>query len=385
MKSIWNIAIMSLRLLVREKSTLIWMLIVPCVYIVIFGSVFSGGHDPMQSKADLAILNLDDQLLADRLIQSLQSENLNVYQLDSIPADPHNRMITIPEGFTEKMKKGKKDSLIFSKRADANAEAAMTAEMAIRKASYRLIADMVELKVRNKKMNETELTNLDERESLIKVKSSYAGKYEIIPAGFSAQVPAQVVQFTLLILFIYVSGSLFEEKRQGLLRRIRVAPVGLVHIYLGKLLGAVIVGLIQIGLLLSIGRFAFHVYLGQSWVALFLLAITYATSIAAMSLILGFMIRNAEKLGGISIISALSMSAFSGCWWPIEMTPDWMQTAANFLPPGLALKTFHRIISYGDSFAQVFPYILGQAGFAILFSMLFGLILIRYNKNEQFI
>ncbi len=385
MKSIWTIAIMSLRLLTREKSTLIWMLIVPVIYIFIFGNVFSGRHDPMQVKADLSVLSLDQGELTGRLIQSLQSENLNVYQLDSIPENPHNRILIIPEGFSASMRKGKKDSLVFSKRADANAEAAMTAEMAIRKAAYRLIADMTELKVKQKSLERAELEKLDERMPLISIDSGYAGKHKIIPAGFSAQVPAQVVQFTLLILFIYVSGSLFEEKRLGLLRRIRVAPIGIMHIYLGKLLGAVFVGLWQIGILLAIGRFCFGVYLGQSWTALFLLAVTYATSIAAMSLILGFIIKNAEKLSGISIISALALSAFSGCWWPIEITPGWMQTAATFLPPGLALKTFHRIISYGDSFSQVIPYLLGQAGFAVLFSLLFGLILVRYTKNEQFV
>lgn len=139
----------------------------------------------------------------------------------------------------------------------------------------------------------------------------------------------------------------------------------------------------QITILLFIGRFLFGVFLGRSIFVLILLTLTFATSIGAMGLILGFLIRNAEKLLGISIITGLAMAALSGCWWPIEITSGWMQKASLFLPPGLALRAFHRLISSGDGLGDVLPYILGQAGFAIAFSLLFAFIFTRIRKSEQ--
>ena len=73
----------------------------------------------------------------------------------------------------------------------------------------------------------------------------------------------------------------------------------------------------------------------------------------------------------------------SGCWWPVEVTPGWMQKAALFLPSGLALKAFHRLISFGDGLKEVLPYILGEAVFAIVLSLIFAFILKKFNLTEQ--
>lgn len=385
MKSIWILAVQSLRLLARDKTSVIWMLIVPCLYIAIFGSAFRYQNDNTQAKADITVLNKDGGMLAERLIKSMKSENINIQIEEQTPEELPLRLLTIPENFTYRLLKGKKDTLTYQSRTDANIEAGMTAEMGVRKSAYRMLADLAELKVKNHKFDEKGFRMLDDRPSLVNVESSYAGIHETIPSEFEGQVPAQIVQFTLLILLIYAGSMLFEEKQKGLLRRTRIAPIRFIQIYLGKLLGAMLVGIIQIAILLVIGRFVFGVYLGKSIFALILLTLTYATSIGAMGLTLGFLIRNGEKLLGISIISGLGMAAFSGCWWPIEITPDWMQKAALFLPPGLALRAFHRLISFGNGFGDVLPYILGQAGFAIVFSLLFAFVFIKVRKTEQLV
>lgn len=385
MKSIWTLALHVLRILARDRTSIIWMLIVPCVYILVFGSAFRYRSDRTQDKADLSVLNLDGGLLSDRLIRSLESENLSLTLEERSPEDMPLRLLTIPDQFTARLLEGERDTLLYQARTDANIEAGMAAEMGVRKSAYRILADLAELKSRRKPLDRSGFQKLDSRTPLVRVDTEYAGVHRTIPSGFSGQIPAQVVQFTLLILFLYAGSMLFEEKQKGLLRRIRVAPVSFSQIYFGKLLGATGVGIVQMTLLLAIGRLGFGVYLGNSFPALALLILTFATAVGALGLILGFLIRNGEKLLGISIISALAMAAFSGCWWPIEVTPAWMQRAALFLPSGLALKAFHRLISFGDGFRDVFPYILGQAGFAIAFSLLFAYIFTRIRKTEQLV
>ncbi|NQT26330.1 ABC transporter permease [candidate division KSB1 bacterium] len=385
MKSIWTLALQSLRLLARDKTSVIWMLIVPCLYMVVFGSAFRHQNDNTQAKASLSVLNQDSGMLSERLIRSMESESLDIRFEEQPPEELPLRLLTIPKNFTNRLLKGKKDTLTYQSRTDANIEAGMAAEMGVRKSAYRMLADLAELKVKHRKIDEKGFQMLDDRPPLINLESSYAGVHETIPSGFEGQVPAQIVQFTLLILFIYAGSMLYEEKAKGLLRRTRLAPISFSQIYFGKLLGAIMVGVIQMTILLAVGRLGFGVYLGNSIPALILITLTFATSIGALGLILGFLIRNGEKLLGISIISGLGMAAFSGCWWPIEVTPDWMQKAALFLPSGLALKGFHRLISFGDGFNDVLPYILGQAGFAILFSLLFALIFKRLRKTEQLV
>ncbi|MFQ5739805.1 MAG: hypothetical protein ACE5JX_12400, partial [Acidobacteriota bacterium] len=35
-----------------------------------------------------------------------------------------------------------------------------------------------------------------------------------------------------------------------------------------------------------------------------------------------------------------------GCWWPIEITPGWMQTFSLFLPTGWAMDAMHKLVSF---------------------------------------
>ena len=52
---------------------------------------------------------------------------------------------------------------------------------------------------------------------------------------------------------------------------------------------------------------------------------------------------------------AVLLAPLGGCWWPIEVTPPWMQHAALLLPTGWAMDGLHKLISYGAAPASVAP------------------------------
>jgi ABC-2 type transport system permease protein len=379
MRTVWIIAGQAMRVLTREKTTLFWMLAAPCLYTFVFGYAFRHQEDPSKAKAMLAVTNEDDGFLSARLIRSIRSENVQVDSLPSPPAEAPYRLLRIPAGFTRTLLKGDSTGLVLTKRSDANIEAEQTAVMAVRKAVYRLLAELSELSVRGMRADPENLASLDRRDPLVRVRVSYAGNRRVIPSGFNQQVPANVVQFGLIFVLIYAGTFVFSERKQGLLRRIRIGPVGFGQLFTGKLIGATGIALIQALILLGIGRFAFGVYYGDSPPALALVVICFCACIACMGLCLGFAVKQHEKMIGIAILSALTMSALSGCWWPLEISPPWMQKMALFLPSGLALRAFHLLISYGKGFGSVLPLCAGLAAYAFAFALVFS----RLLKKQQ--
>jgi ABC-2 type transport system permease protein len=147
------------------------------------------------------------------------------------------------------------------------------------------------------------------------------------------------------------------------------------------MLFVLLLGMTQVGLIMVIGRFLFGVYYGSDPLALILVSFTYILAVGSIGLCLGFVIRNQEKLVGIAVISSLGMAAMSGCWWPMEISPPWMQKFSLFLPSGLALKSYHLLISFGKGLESVWPYLLALLGITVLFSTLFGVGLYRYQEN----
>jgi ABC-2 type transport system permease protein len=374
MRVIWIIARQFFRIVTGAKATLFWMLAAPCLYTLVFGYAFRRQENPGQAKASLAVVNEDRGFLSYRLIRSTMSENISIDSLRTRPKEDPFRLLRIPAGFTEKLLKKEKVTLVLVKRPDANIEAEQTAVMGIRKASYRLLAELAELSASEKRPDPQGLASLDGRDPLIRMQISYAGNRRVIPAGFNQQVPANVVQFGLIFVLIYAGSFVFEERKQGLLRRIRIGPVSFGQLFTAKLIGATAVAAVQSALLFLIGRFLFGVYYGDSPAALALTALCFSACAASMGLCLGFAVNQHEKMIGIAILSALTMAALSGCWWPLEVSPPWMQKLALFLPSGLALRAFHLLISYGKGAGSVLPYCAGlavyTAGFAILFSRL---------------
>jgi ABC-type multidrug transport system permease subunit len=91
----------------------------------------------------------------------------------------------------------------------------------------------------------------------------------------------------------------------------------------------------------------------------------------------GFAIRQHEKMIGIAIISGLAMAAVSGCWWPLELTPPWMQRLGRSLPSGMALRAMHLLISYGRGAEAVWPHVLGLLAYAAGTAALFLKLLSR--------
>ena len=379
MRTIGLIALQHLRHLKYDRTSIVWMFLVPLVYIFVFGNAFKNSYDPTKSKANLSIYNQDTGFLSQRLFDGIASENIKIDTLTAMPEDKPSRLLVIPPHFSDSLLAAKTVVLNYYKKSGLSLEASQTAELSIKKSMYRLLADMTELNLNNKRIKLSALKRLDKKKPVLTLNSQYAGEYQAPPDGFYQQVPANIVQFSLLILLMFAGGSVLQERRDGVLRRIYVSPISLGQLYWGKMAGVLGVGMLQVSLLLIVGRFLFGIHYGQAIPALLLLLAVYCLTVASISLCFGFLIKSHEKLIGVCIITGLSMAALSGCWWPIEIAPPWMQKLALALPSGMALNGMHQLISFGKSGMAVLPNILGL----LVITTAFSLIFIKFLRKLQ--
>lgn len=49
---------------------------------------------------------------------------------------------------------------------------------------------------------------------------------------------------------------------------------------------------------------------------------------------------------GLGVLTANVLAALGGCWWLIEITPEWMQLLQKFLPTGWVMDAIHRLVSF---------------------------------------
>ena len=63
-------------------------------------------------------------------------------------------------------------------------------------------------------------------------------------------------------------------------------------------------------------------------------------------------------VSGLGVLAANVLAALGGCWWPIEVTPPWMQGLQNFLPTGWTMDALHKLISFEAGALSAVPYVL---------------------------
>ena len=62
----------------------------------------------------------------------------------------------------------------------------------------------------------------------------------------------------------------------------------------------------------------------------------------------------------------MALAALGGCWWPIEITPPWMQSLALWLPTGWTMDALHKLVNFGDGPAAALPHVAALATGALL-------------------
>jgi ABC-type multidrug transport system permease subunit len=161
---------------------------------------------------------------------------------------------------------------------------------------------------------------------------------------FDQNVPGFGVTFLLLGMLLGISLGLLDERDWGTFERLRAMPVAMRQVLMGKLLSRFAVGVLQMVVLLAVGRIAFGVSLGpQPWALLLpIVGIVFAGT--TFGLVVAAVAPSREAVLPVGSIVIVTMAAVGGCWWPIDLEPRWMRTVALAFPTTWAMDAFNDLM-----------------------------------------
>jgi ABC-type multidrug transport system permease subunit len=148
---------------------------------------------------------------------------------------------------------------------------------------------------------------------------------------------------------------LVNERKQGLLRRLASAPVTRAEVVSGKLGGRMILATIQISAALLVGTFLFKMNWGPDFAMILVVLAAWAAFCASAGLLLGSIANSERQVSGLGVLTANGLAALGGCWWPIEITPQWMQVVQKLTPTGWTMDAMHKLISFQSGASSVLP------------------------------
>jgi ABC-2 type transport system permease protein len=385
MKKSWVICSMEISRLLKKRQTYLLMFVMPLLFTFIFGSLMSGGE---QEKMTILLVDKDQTRLSQALYEVVKEENA-LFDLKKSSEEKAKQMmeskkipgvVIIQKGFQEGMLQNDQTYVGFQKIPELTSSSTITGYVAdkISKMKIEVTASKQwseysdeAWEVMYSGMENTNYqplaiknVNIDEKKTAPQMNgmSSHA-------AGFS-------IMFVMMML-LSVTGTIIEARNNGVWYRILATPASKFEIAFGYLLSFFLIGWIQFGILLISTHYLFDVQWGNPLsIAILVSALLFA--IVGLGLCIAGMAKTVEQQASIGNLIVVSTCMLSGVYWPIEITPEFMQKMAEFLPQTWAMKGFTELIVSGGTWIDIIDSIAVLIGFGLVF-LVVGMKRIRFE------
>ncbi|MBF0584352.1 MAG: ABC transporter permease [Magnetococcales bacterium] len=146
-----------------------------------------------------------------------------------------------------------------------------------------------------------------------------------------------IILMLLLFSGIFSTITIIEDRAQGLLQGILVAPISRLAIVLGKVGGAMAVALSQVLLLLAATPFL-GLHLGWEEGVLLLLGLLIATlGFTALGFLIAWHMESTAGFHAVMSVFLMPLWMLSGALFPMDQTPGWLQWLMQINPVTHAL------------------------------------------------
>lgn len=343
-----------LAILLRTRETLLWTFVMPVVFFYFMGTVTAdfGGSDP-ERPDPIALRGAGGGgFLVDELSWRLETQHFAVRHTTSPQAfAEHSRRLTLPPpspghaSLTASILAGHPAVLTFER--DGEALERRYDEVRVARAVYTVLADLMTTSLVYDEASPETFADLAAAPRHVTLHVSSAGRRHAPPSGYSQAIPGTMVMFTLLVLLTSGAILLVIERERGLLRRLAATPIHPASIVAGKWMARMALGLVQIAFAMAAGVVLFGMDWGASIGMVGAILIAWAGFTASFGLLLANLARSQAQMLGIGVLVTMALAALGGCWWPIEITPEWMQTLAACLPTGWTMDALHKLVNFG--------------------------------------
>jgi len=347
----------------RQGSTLLWVLLMPPVFFYFIGTMTGGAAASVGGSQATPIVVIAEApgFLKEQIDLRLQDNDFVAEWVEVQRAvegeEAPRRTLTIAPNFSELVSAGEQVTVKFETKASSLSREFET--IRIQRSLYTALADIVVADIgSDAALTAADLVTLNDKPRIWQLDVSPAGQRQKIPSGFEQTIPGILVMFTILVLLTSGGSMLVLERKQGLLRRLASAPVTRGEVVAGKWGGRMLLAVIQVGAALLVGTYVFDMVWGPDFIMVLVVLAVWAGFCASAGLLLGSLASTEGQASGLGVFAANGLAALGGCWWPIEVTPQWMQMVQKLTPTGWTMDAMHKLISFQSGAASVIPQLL---------------------------
>lgn len=364
---VWAIGVTGLKRMLRDRSNIFFVFILPLAIILLVGAQFGAGGPQTRvavshGEGPITTAILEGLEEAGMAVDDVGDEATVVGEVERATASAG---LVLPPDLDASINGGDVPEIGFVARPDSpgSLQPILSAVVAEATADHR-VARVV--------ASETG-QSLDA--ALVAVRPISAPGVEVVSrATGEALFPADVGQFSVgapqqLVLFVFLttltgSAALIQSRQLGVTERMLSTPTSARTVVLGEGVARLLVGSFQGLYIIGVTLVAFGVDWGDLVGGLGLMIALAATG-AGAAMLIGSLFRNDQQAGGFSVMGGLGLAALGGCMLPLELFSPTMTRIAHITPHAWAIDGYAELVYRGGSVGDI----LGELGVLSLYAV----------------
>jgi len=389
MTSILNLAFKDLKQIVRDRNTLLFLLIMPIAFTFMFGLVFSGSSSTAKdSRLVVGIFNQDGNSTAGQQLTSMLNDSLIIrpvlfQQEATLQSQLSGKKIAaslvIPAGFGDSLSTSQLVKLVVT--ADPNTSDGSNAQTEIGAIVSRLSNAAQTAKVLapngSSEYDTILLSSLSAwKNPPVKLtvtegikQTSTDNQATLSVSKYAHSSPGMILQFAIAGLSTS-AAIIIAERKNRCLQRLLTTATNRIEILIGHYIAIFTIILTQFAILITFGDLVLKVAYFSQPLATLVVAFTSAMCISALGLLIGVLIKKEEQSTSFTLICMFLLSGLGGAWVPLEVTGKTFQTIGHITPVAWAMDGFSNIVSRGLGIESVWLPAAALLGYAVLFLLL---------------
>jgi len=379
MRKIFLIGIKDVKIRARDSSSFIMLLAMPLLLILVLGMVFQPLWTSTPFTIDIAVFDEDggefSKILLEEVFGSEQLKDMVKIKYVESEEEIINEVnkgkiaagVIIGEEFSQAILTGE----------DARIKILADPEQPIKAGVVKNIVEAFTLEVLKRSIilgtsmgilvaenliNPAEiqqlipvwLSEIENMEELIRMDKKTEKRMDKNPLAIEYYAVGIAVMY---LLFATNAGAetIFQERRNKTLERIKVAPVSEREILGGKLFGIFLIALLQFIMIVFFTRIFYRVNWGDSLLGIIIMILSSVLAFSGLSTLLASLTKSEEQIGSIGPALAMIFGFLGGSMWPVFEFPDWLNIISKFTPNRWAIDGFSKLMYQGGGVISILP------------------------------
>ncbi|MBW9147643.1 ABC transporter permease [Clostridium sp. CM028] len=373
-----HMAFLHLKRMLKQKTPIFSMILIPVLVVGAIVYFTRDSKDSFNETVDITIVNKDKGSLGNKLIEELKTDkNFKIKESDLAEAQIRIKQnktgvtLVIPEIFTENLESGNLKKLDIMKLSDSNMDIIISKKVN-NFVTQRLLSNKVISVI---KQNDI-VINTSYGEISRKIDASLSNNpvkaelEEVKKDGtrtLSGSLSTSLIINFLMFSMIYIVIEMVELRNNKTLRRSLSTPNKNGSIIGSVLLSMLFLCWIQIGLMVTVTKYIFHIYWGKSMFAVFLIFTIFIVVVLSIGLLISRYSKNQSQAVGIVNLVVTPTCIISGTTMPLEFLPAVFKKIAYFTPQNWALSALNDVALRNSGVIDILP----KLGILILFALVF--------------